>query len=69
MSDKEAAAFITREDGSAYRDVHELQEEFMTLLSQGVEQVPMAPCDDFDPKTGCRGHAVQENSHTLQGKS
>lgn len=29
----------------------------MDTLASGVEMLPCVPCDDFDPKTGCRGHA------------
>lgn len=54
---KRATTWITRNDGSRYT-VDELRNALMDELAQGHEVVPMGDCDDFDFKTGCRGHPV-----------
>lgn len=40
----------------------EAKAELLELLSKGVEQIPFGKCDDFDPKSGCRGHPVPAQS-------
>ena len=32
------------------------REALYDMLSKGYEMVPAVGCDNFDPKTGCRGH-------------
>jgi len=34
----------------------------MDLLSEGKEVIPIGQCDDWDYKTGCRGHKQDEVS-------
>jgi hypothetical protein len=31
-------------------------------LAEGKEKLPIGDCDDFDFKTGCRGHRREENT-------
>ena len=48
-----------REDGTPATP----QEAFDYLcdkLAAGVERIPVGECDNFDPKTGCRGHVCRE---------
>lgn len=52
---KNATKWITKEDGSHYTP-DELRSALMDELAQGHEVIPMGECDDFDFKTGCRGH-------------
>lgn len=34
----------------------ETRAALLEVLSQGIERLPIGDCDNFDPKTGCRGH-------------
>jgi hypothetical protein len=52
--------WITHEDGTPFASVHELRNEFFDTLAKGIEVLPMGDCDNFDPKTGCRGHEIPE---------
>lgn len=54
---KRATKFITRLDGSRYT-VAELKRAFVEELSKGHEVVPVGECDNFDFKTGCKGHPI-----------
>lgn len=51
--------YIKKNDGTAFT-VEELREALFDELAQGHEKIPMGECDNFDGKTGCRGHG-QEN--------
>lgn len=55
---KDACKWISKPDGGRFTP-DELRNEFMNLLADGNEVIPMGECDDFDPKTGCRGHEVR----------
>lgn len=35
---------------------HEIFDLLCDALANGQEVLPMGECNDFDPKTGCRGH-------------
>lgn len=51
---------ITKGDGMPYRDVSEFRNALMDELAQGHEVLPMSKdCDNFDYKTGCKGHKVE----------
>lgn len=52
---KNATKWITRSDGTRYTP-DQLRSALMDELAAGNEVIPMGACDDFDPKTGCRGH-------------
>lgn len=47
---------LRREDGTHFRTVEEFRGALMEELAQGHEVIPAGPCDNFDYKTGCRGH-------------
>ena len=51
--------WITRKDGSSMTPA-QLREAFMDMLSEGKEFVPMGQCDNWDFKTGCKGHLQEE---------
>lgn len=51
---------ITRDDGQPFRDVEELREALMDELSRGHEVLPLGDCDNFDYKTGCKGHPTED---------
>jgi len=53
---KRALKWITKDDGTPFKSVEELREALMDELAKGHEVLPMAPCDNFDWKKGCRGH-------------
>lgn len=50
-----ATKWIHRNDGTSYTAT-ELKQAFMDELAKGHEVVPLGGCDNFDYKTGCRGH-------------
>lgn len=54
-----ATKWITRKDGTKFTPAG-LRDMFMDLLSKGNEVIPIGECDNFDPKTGCRGHNEPE---------
>lgn len=55
---KQATKWMTRNDGSRYT-ADELKQEFLNLLSQGKEVIPIGECDNFDFKEGCKGHRIE----------
>ena len=51
--------WFTKDDGSTCTK----EEGFNYLcdkLAAGWEKLPIGDCDNFDPKTGCRGHAGEQ---------
>jgi hypothetical protein len=34
----------------------EAREQLYDFLAQGFEYIPMGECDNWDPKSGCKGH-------------
>jgi hypothetical protein len=52
---KRATRYITRNDGGTYT-ADELKDVFLKELALGHEVVPIGECDNWDWKTGCRGH-------------
>jgi hypothetical protein len=54
---RQACKWMLREDGSQHTP-ESLREALLDALSEGWEALPMGKCDDFDPKTGCRGHVA-----------
>lgn len=52
---REFSGCLTR-DGKTLTDANEIRETFFDLLAEGHEFIPIGECDDFDPKSGCRGH-------------
>ena len=47
---------IKTDDGRTLHDAVEIRNAFFDELSKGHEVIPMGRCDNFDYKTGCRGH-------------
>lgn len=56
---KRATGYMLMADGSRHT-VESLREALFDELAEGHEVIPMGDCDDFDWKTGCRGHVVAE---------
>jgi hypothetical protein len=59
----DATEWITRTDGSRFTP-EGLRAEFERLHSLGNECFPIGTCDNFDPKTGCRGHPMEDPQNT-----
>jgi hypothetical protein len=38
----------------------EIREAFFDELAEGHEVIPLGKCDNFDYKTGCRGHEMDD---------
>lgn len=53
---RQALKWTKKSDGTAFANIEELREELMDQLAQGHEVIPYGECDNFDPKTGCKGH-------------
>lgn len=45
-------------DGVPLRTADQVRDFLLDQLSIGHEVLPMAECDNFDYKTGCKGHEV-----------
>ena len=41
----------------------EAQDYLFDCLSKGWELLPMGDCDNFDYKTGCKGHEIDNNKN------
>ena len=53
--------WLTRDDGTPYRNVDELLNALLDLIDKGHEVIPMTrePCEGFDYSgKGCPGHEV-----------
>lgn len=60
----DATEWITRNDGTKFNG-EELEHVFQTMLDEGKEVVPFGEdCDNFDFKTGCKGHVIPEDKPT-----
>lgn len=57
-----ALEWIKHDDGTPFRSVRALKNAMYDKLAAGWERLPFGDCDDFDPKTGCRGHATETNA-------
>lgn len=52
------AKLFVRDDGK-HMTADEATDALLDALAAGYEHLPVGDeCDDFDPKSGCRGHAV-----------
>lgn len=56
---KSATSYMTKDDGSRYTP-DELKAEFLRLYGEGIHVIPLGDCDNFDDKTGCRGHDIPD---------
>lgn len=53
--DRLLRGLVSDENGDRLKP-REAREWLKDQLSQGIEMLSMGECDNFDPKTGCRGH-------------
>lgn len=53
--------WITRDDGTRFSSIEEFKNSLIDEISKGREVLPLSECDNFDYKTGCRGHVSAEN--------
>ena len=51
---------ITTDEGKTLTTVIEIRNFFYDELTKGHEVIPMTECDNFDYKTGCKGHVNRE---------
>lgn len=51
--------FVDNETGKQLTP-DQAREYLMDMLSEGKEVIPVGECDNFDYKTGCKGHPVEE---------
>lgn len=58
----DATDWITKDDGSKFRNGEELEHHFYELLAQGIECIPFGECDNFCPKEGCKGHPIPDDA-------
>lgn len=49
-------------DGVPLKTSEQVREFFLDQLSMGREVLPCGDCDNFDYKTGCKGHAKEEST-------
>lgn len=61
----DAVSWITKDDGSSFASGAALKQEFEKMLAQGIECLPLGPCNNFDPKKGCLGHREPDTSIVL----
>lgn len=55
---RDALKWMRKDGGTPFGNVEELREALMDELAQGHEVIPCGPCDNWDWKTGCKGHAT-----------
>lgn len=60
-----ATKYITPDDGVRCTG-QELKAHFLKLLADGNEVIPIGECDNFDQKTGCRGHDTPDEAQEKQ---
>lgn len=49
------------------KTVEAFEEWLMDALAAGFEVIPMAGCDNHDPKNGCRGHREPDEPRHQEG--
>jgi hypothetical protein len=59
---KAATKWMLKPDGSQFTP-DGLKDAFLRELAQGHEVIPIGECDNFDYKTGCRGHHIPDEEH------
>jgi hypothetical protein len=60
QSDKELRGMF-QFPGGGDMTPHQARQAFRIQLMKGHRVMPLSPCDNFDPQTGCKGHP--EDSH------
>lgn len=58
---KRNCKWITDDNGNRYTP-EGLRDAMMNELAQGHEVIPLGECDNFDYKTGCKGHEEKEGA-------
>jgi hypothetical protein len=53
---RELGGCVRDHDGNLCRTALQIREVFFDELAKGHEVVPCGTCDNFDFKTGCKGH-------------
>lgn len=57
----EATEWITRDDGTKFRNGEELEAMFQDLADKGIKVIPIgSDCDNFCSTDGCRGHPIAD---------
>ena len=57
---RRALKWLTQDDGTPFPTVDAMRDALMDELAQGHEVIPCSKaCDNFDYKTGCRGHVEE----------
>jgi hypothetical protein len=56
----EAREWIFKDNGQQFSSNCELRAEFVKHLEQGRLVIPLGDCDNWDWKTGCKGHEKKE---------
>jgi len=51
---------LRRKDGLFFNKIEELDDAFLKCIEDGILCVPIGKCDNFDIKTGCKGHEKSE---------
>jgi hypothetical protein len=67
MSDRQLRGLFTRDDGTA-PTAREARDYLRLEQAKGREVLPIGDCDNFDYKTGCRGHEYQENTEASNAR-
>lgn len=55
---------LFKKDDGTLMTAREARAALLDELSKGHEVIPIGECDNFDYKTGCRGHEMQEPEDT-----
>lgn len=53
---KDLAKLFIDEETGRYDSAEEARSQLMDMLSEGKLVVPMGECDNWDYRTGCKGH-------------
>lgn len=64
---RRALKFMKKDDGSRFSCSAELRDAFMDELAEGHELIPLGECDNWDWKTGCKGHPLSESEERSAG--
>lgn len=56
-----ATKWITKNDNTSFT-AFELKQAFLDELAKGHEVIPICECDNFDWKTGCKGHPCEKSN-------
>lgn len=60
LANAEALCGYITVDGKVLNTVPEVKDFLRDQLAMGRERLPFGDCDNFDYKTGCRGHIVEK---------